>query len=85
VTGRSPYRFFADFTGADPRFRDPPPAERSHPMNHATKWLLRAAEASLAAWQGEEPSVIEEHRELIDDLEAAIFYFHAHGATQPAE
>lgn len=51
-------------------------------MNYATRRLLDAANASLEAWEGEEDSVREEHREMIDELEAAIHYFDAHGATQ---
>ena len=48
-------------------------------MNYATEWLLAASRASLAAWQDEEQSVREEHKELIEELESALFYFDAHG------
>lgn len=48
-------------------------------MNYATERLLAAANASLAAWEDEEQSVREEHRELIEELESAIHYFNAHG------
>lgn len=54
-------------------------------MNYATKRLLDAANASLTAWEGEEESVREEHAEIIEELESAIRYFDAHGATQPDE
>lgn len=49
-------------------------------MNYATERLLAAANASLVAWEGEEHSVREEHREQIEELESAIHYFDAHGA-----
>lgn len=48
-------------------------------MNYATEWLLAAANASLTAWEGEEQSVREEHRETIEELESALHYFNAHG------
>lgn len=51
-------------------------------MNYATQRLRAAAEASLAAWEDEEQSVREEHREVIEELESALHYFEAHGETQ---
>jgi hypothetical protein len=54
-------------------------------MNYATRRLLAAAEASLLAWENEEESVREEHAEVIEELESAIHYFNAHGATQEPE
>jgi hypothetical protein len=54
-------------------------------VNYATKRLLAAGKASLTAWEGEEHSVREEHAELIEELQSAIFYFDAHGATQRDE
>lgn len=51
-------------------------------MNYATERLLDAANASLTAWDGEEDSVRQEHRDVIEELESAIHYFNAHGATQ---
>jgi predicted TIM-barrel enzyme len=55
-------------------------------MNYATERLLAAAEASLLAWENEEDSVREEHREVIEELDQAIIYFTVHGSKpQPQE
>ena len=48
-------------------------------MNYATERLLAAARVTLAALENEQQHIREPHRETIDELQDAIFYFDAHG------
>lgn len=52
-------------------------------MNYATKRLHAAAERALIVLEG--LAVIRRDGDTIDELEQALHYFNAHGATQPDE
>lgn len=56
-----------------------PRSTTEYGQRYAIKRLLDAALASSLAWENEEPSVREEHAEIIEELDNALLYFDAHG------